>query len=173
LSEPKGARIGACAGPAENDPSPPSITPDKNGCSVSLVTLPSTESTHFPQTEVPRAASTALVVGPVSTGRRCDMGKEGSGTESRMRPGMVASSTAELLSSIGIPGGGVVQVRTRRRNVDRYVKRVTLYITVNIDRLRRPRTSHNSVLEYTRDICTRDVQLIDRMKGNSQKNEPC
>jgi hypothetical protein len=103
------------------------------------------------------------------------MGKEGSGTGNRMRPGMVAYSTTELLSSIGIPagGGGVVQVRTRRRNVDRYVKRVTLYITVNIDRLRRPRTSHNSVLEYTRDICTRDVQLIDRMKENSQKNEPC
>ena len=33
---------------------------------------------------------------------------------------------------------------------------------IKCDRLRRPRSSPNVILEDTRDICTRDIQLIER-----------
>jgi hypothetical protein len=49
--------------------------------------------------------------------------------------------------------GAVVKVR--RCNVDRYVQ---------CDRLRRPRSYPNVILEDTSDICTRNVQLIE-LKG--------
>jgi hypothetical protein len=47
--------------------------------------------------------------------------------------------------------GAIAQVR--RCNVDRYVQG---------DRLRRPHSFPNAILEDTRDICTRDVQLIEQ-----------
>src|SRR6266566_4249746 len=47
--------------------------------------------------------------------------------------------------------GAVAQAR--RCNVDRYVK---------CDRLGQPRSFPNVILEDTRDICRRDVQLIER-----------
>jgi hypothetical protein len=55
-------------------------------------------------------------------------------------------------------------VEVRRCYVDRYVK---------CDRLRRPRSFPNVILEDTRDICMRDVQLIEQ-KGilNKTQNEP-
>jgi hypothetical protein len=55
--------------------------------------------------------------------------------------------------------GAVAQVR--RCNVDRYVQG---------DRLRRPLSFPNVILEDTRDICTRDVQLIER-KGILNKTD--
>ncbi len=44
-------------------------------------------------------------------------------------------------------------VLVRRYNLDRYVQ---------CDRLRRPRSFPNAILEDTGNICTRDVQLIER-----------
>jgi len=55
--------------------------------------------------------------------------------------------------------GGVVQIR--RCDVDCYV---------NCDLLRRPRTFPNAILEDTRDIYTRDSQLIER-KGILNKTD--
>ena len=43
-------------------------------------------------------------------------------------------------------------VQVRRSNFDRYVQS---------DRLRGPRSFPNVIIEDTRDICTRDVQLIE------------
>src|SRR6266849_2753695 len=57
--------------------------------------------------------------------------------------------------------GAVTVVQVRRFNVDRYVQ---------CDRLRRPHSFPNVVLEDTRDICTRDFQLIGR-KGILNKTD--
>jgi hypothetical protein len=54
--------------------------------------------------------------------------------------------------------GAVAQLRC---NLDRYVK---------CDRLRRPRGFPNVILEDTRDICTRDVQPIERKGILNQTN---
>jgi hypothetical protein len=68
-----------------------------------------------------------------------------------MRPDIGASSAGESSPSVGILGGAVVQVR--RCDVDRYVQ---------CDWVRRPRSFPNVILEDTRDLCPRDVQLVEQ-----------
>src|SRR6267154_580573 len=58
----------------------------------------------------------------------------------------------KIVTFVWYTWGAVVQVR-RMCNVHRYVK---------CDQLRRPRSFPNVILEDTRDICTRYVQLIKR-----------
>jgi hypothetical protein len=63
-------------------------------------------------------------------------------------------------------GGGITMygwavVQARRRNIDRYVQS---------DRLGRLRSSPTAIPEDTRDICTRDIQLIEQEEILSKTN---